>query len=425
MTGFAAADVMDLEKMDMFGDRKGSASASCSICLELVLDRGERSVAKLQCGHEFHLDCIGSAFNAKGAMQCPNCRKVEKGQWLYAHGHRSSTDFDLDGWITEDIYDLNYSELPLGYQWCPFSGYAQLASLFEDMESQPNSYHEPLSSSVFGDLSSSSGAAQLCPYPALHGFPHPMHAAPSSSSDHVPENTHFHRHSSSLGAQPSAHEMLNPRSFTSAEPPTHSWQQQPPPLSMPLASNSDHHYGPRLSRTDTNNHPQRLGSFVHPHPLPHGSVPARNGSNLVTGTMQPPPVPGEVRAHGSRSSPFPPIRSSRPRGVTLISYSASADTGGFYGFSTSSSSRSHQDSSRPFERVYGWGRDGFAPLPWIPVDGESRWWGPFNPNQAPQSGSFHQRGGSANERGSQGRSENSYHQRNPLSSRMPPPPPYM
>lgn len=44
-------------------------------------------------------------------MQCPNCRKVEKGRWLYANGHRSSSDFDFDGWVTEDIYDLGYSEL--------------------------------------------------------------------------------------------------------------------------------------------------------------------------------------------------------------------------------------------------------------------------------------------------------------------------
>lgn len=31
-------------------------------------------------------DCIGSAFNAKGLMQCPYCRKVEQGQWLHATG---------------------------------------------------------------------------------------------------------------------------------------------------------------------------------------------------------------------------------------------------------------------------------------------------------------------------------------------------
>lgn len=29
----------------------------------------------------FSSDCIGSAFNVKGAMQCPNCREVESGVW--------------------------------------------------------------------------------------------------------------------------------------------------------------------------------------------------------------------------------------------------------------------------------------------------------------------------------------------------------
>lgn len=58
------------------------------------------------------LDCIGSAFNIKGAMQCPNCRKIEKGQWLYANGCRSFPDFSMDDWThEEDLYDLSYSEM--------------------------------------------------------------------------------------------------------------------------------------------------------------------------------------------------------------------------------------------------------------------------------------------------------------------------
>lgn len=57
-------------------------------------------------------DCIGSAFNIKGAMQCPNCRKIEKGQWLYANGCRSFPDFSMDDWNhDEDLYDLSYSEM--------------------------------------------------------------------------------------------------------------------------------------------------------------------------------------------------------------------------------------------------------------------------------------------------------------------------
>lgn len=40
------------------GNEDSSSSlveVSCSICLELVVDDGSRSSAKLQCGHQFHL----------------------------------------------------------------------------------------------------------------------------------------------------------------------------------------------------------------------------------------------------------------------------------------------------------------------------------------------------------------------------------
>lgn len=59
-----------------------------------------------------YTDCIGSAFNVKGAMQCPNCRKIEKGQWLYANGSRPLPEFSMDDWAhDEDLYDLSYSEM--------------------------------------------------------------------------------------------------------------------------------------------------------------------------------------------------------------------------------------------------------------------------------------------------------------------------
>ncbi|KAL0903720.1 hypothetical protein M5K25_028117 [Dendrobium thyrsiflorum] len=382
------AECMDLEKPDLSEDRKGSVSPSCSICLEFVLDRGERSIAKLQCGHEFHLDCIGSAFNAKGAMQCPNCRKIEKGLWLYANGLHSSTDFDLDGWITENIYDLSYSELPFGFQWCPFRGFTRLTALLEEGDSQPNSYRDTSGSSTFADLSSSSTSTHACPYLALH---HAMNVAHSSASVSVSENSPFHRHPTNLGVQ-------------------------------------------SLSRNDTSNQ-QRLGSFVQAHPLLHGSIAPRNGSNLVASSMGP-PIIGEVRAHArshgqtvssssNRASPFAaPVRRPRSRGLALVSAPSSTDLGGLYGVSVSNSTtRSHQDSDRHFDRYYGWGRETFTPLPWIPLEGESQWWGPFNPNQPPQSGSFLQRGGASGDRITQNHSENGYHQRMPLPPWMPPPPP--
>lgn len=58
-------------------------------------------------------DCIGSAFNMKGAMQCPNCRNVEKGQWLFANGSpRAFPEFVMEDLIPEeDLYALTYPEM--------------------------------------------------------------------------------------------------------------------------------------------------------------------------------------------------------------------------------------------------------------------------------------------------------------------------
>ncbi|OAY80448.1 hypothetical protein ACMD2_05773 [Ananas comosus] len=421
----SGSEAMDLDKAEMSPEGKAMASA-CSICLELVLDRGDRSVAKLHCGHEFHLDCIGSAFNAKGAMQCPNCRKVEKGRWLYANGHRSSADLDFDGWMSEEIYDLSYSELPFGFQWCPF-------------------HHELMGNSTFGEHSNPSSSSHVCPYLALHGFSNSMHGT-SSSADSVPESASFHRHP--VQSNP---DMISPHIFPPTEPQNHNWHQQHSPA-FPLSGNPDQppsQYGGRLPRNESSSH-QRMGSFIHPHHLIHGPV-ARNGSNVIA-SLGPAAVIGEVRGHSrgignhiyqqsvSSSSlwnnhpPFaPPVRRMRVRGgLTPISSiagtasSSAAEIGGFYGFSVSGSvSRSHhQDGERHhMDRFYGWGgrEGGVTPLPWIPVEGESQWWGPFNPNSnsnpnpSQPGGSFAQRASNA-ERVQQSHPENIY-------PRMPPPPP--
>ena len=54
----------------------------------------------------FFSDCIGSAFNAKGSMQCPNCRHTENGQWLYANGCRQRDELILEDIINEEEYDV-------------------------------------------------------------------------------------------------------------------------------------------------------------------------------------------------------------------------------------------------------------------------------------------------------------------------------
>ena len=64
---------------------------NCAVCLEPVKGnmyaatkfkkKLERPVAVLCCGHSFHLDCIGNAFNAKQGMECPCCRETQPGEW--------------------------------------------------------------------------------------------------------------------------------------------------------------------------------------------------------------------------------------------------------------------------------------------------------------------------------------------------------
>ncbi|PKA48942.1 hypothetical protein AXF42_Ash016458 [Apostasia shenzhenica] len=45
-------------------------------------------------------------------MQCPNCRKIEKGNWLYGNGCCFFPVFNTDGWRhDEELYDFNYLEM--------------------------------------------------------------------------------------------------------------------------------------------------------------------------------------------------------------------------------------------------------------------------------------------------------------------------
>jgi hypothetical protein len=69
----------------------------------------------------------------KGAMQCPNCRNVEKGQWLYANGStRPFPEFSMEDWIPEeDLYGLSYPEMQYRVHWCPFGELSQAAASFE------------------------------------------------------------------------------------------------------------------------------------------------------------------------------------------------------------------------------------------------------------------------------------------------------
>ncbi|XP_030923681.1 uncharacterized protein LOC115950612 isoform X2 [Quercus lobata] len=105
----------------MANNASGESSSSivrCTVCLDEVSDFSERTAVKLRCSHVFHLDCIGSAFNVKGAMQCPNCREVESGVWrcFGDEGPEQTIDQETNDEVADE-FDMpaNGIQCPLGW----------------------------------------------------------------------------------------------------------------------------------------------------------------------------------------------------------------------------------------------------------------------------------------------------------------------
>ncbi|KAL5782285.1 hypothetical protein ACOSP7_007314 [Xanthoceras sorbifolium] len=94
-----------------------AADPHCSICWEEMSDTCGRTVVTLQCSHQFHLDCIGSAFNMSGIMQCPNCRQVENGEWRRFENTGPNMEQDPPEEEHQDIEMENHGE-----HWCPYHG---------------------------------------------------------------------------------------------------------------------------------------------------------------------------------------------------------------------------------------------------------------------------------------------------------------
>ncbi|KAL9235018.1 hypothetical protein vseg_009819 [Gypsophila vaccaria] len=349
---------MGLEETDVGSERKGLIS--CSICLEFVTDSGERSWAKLQCGHEFHLDCIGSAFNSKGAMQCPNCRKIEKGQWNYSTGCRSLTEFIEDSPRDEDSYDLSFAEM-FGVQWCPIPGFSRAPS-FDEGEFTPSAYHD-----LFG---------QRCPYIAYYG---PVHSSSLSSAPNASDGPNF---SNQWGGPSGPSEHQTSYAFSAMEPQYHH--------SLPFIATgnqlgaSDQPPAPFVDQrsSQANADLQRSGSFVHPFNMSPSS--SSRAGTPVTSSMVP-PYPGSaarardrvqaLQAYFQPPSTSPPLlrplplfpgaqRSNIQQTASQMSPSPSSSdqAGGFYVFPSSSSGRNFHQAENP-SQFRGWEREHLEPFP--------------------------------------------------------------
>ncbi|KAL0787396.1 hypothetical protein Bca101_003642 [Brassica carinata] len=240
----------------------GFGSVACSICLDTVAKDGDRAWANLQCGHQFHLDCIGSAFNAKGVMQCPNCRKVEKGQWLYANGCRSHPEFNVEDWVhEEEIYDIgSYPEMVKTLVTLSLPKLLEFTGAhLEAQRVFPRSIHDLLNQQAyFTEPPAAPTAGHPCPYVTYIG---PVHSSSSSSagvtgvSDSPSFTSHWNTGSSG--------EVPTPYGF----PHYHGWEYHSPPPTPPQ------HFSPSVPH---------VGSPTHPTPPPASARTSRaNGSDVI------------------------------------------------------------------------------------------------------------------------------------------------
>ena len=380
--GLGNDDKEDNNKIMDEDDDQGSNSSgpvSCSICLEVVTDNGDRSLSKLLCGHQFHLDCIGSAFNIKGAMQCPNCRKVEQGQWLYANGCRSYPEFNMDDWAhEEDLYDLSYSETPFGVHWCPFGNVTQFPLSFEEGEISSTPYPDIIEqNTVFAEHTAVSSASHSpCPYVAYLG---PVHPSSSNSGGNASEAPNFNLWNSS--SVPS--DMQNSYTFPAMDFHYQSWEHHTPPFSTASSrliaadqsSVSPGNQRPFRGASDV----QRSGPVLHPF-IVGQSYAARAGSPV--GSSMIPPYPGSnararnrVQAleayyqHPNSTTMQTPVASSTRRvsshsGPTqLAPVTTSPDqSGGLFLFPSSSSGRNFEEENDLTGRLNAWERDHISSL---------------------------------------------------------------
>eukprot|EP00252_Welwitschia_mirabilis_P007834 TRINITY_DN19554_c0_g1_i1.p1 TRINITY_DN19554_c0_g1~~TRINITY_DN19554_c0_g1_i1.p1 ORF type:complete len:442 (+),score=55.51 TRINITY_DN19554_c0_g1_i1:451-1776(+) len=361
------------------------ASISCSVCLEPVSDRGERSIAKLKCGHHFHLDCIGSAFNAKGAMQCPNCRHVEHGQWLYANGCRPYEDFTIEDFPDDDyLYNLHHPERSLGFPWCPYQGaFSQLSLSFEDVE--PPS-------------SASSSGTRVCPYLAVHGLSRmrqiPLSMSNAGSSNNMGDAGDRQQSSVSdinrYSSHPiSATEIPHPQWSSSSAFATGNNVVTVNEPTLSVVSSHDR-YG--MTRADSErvqlNHPGMPPNYVatgyysrpvsgrpltselvhsQNHIHGHGGPPVYRASSSAASSLQSTSI-GHTRWLRSHDSMVTSDRFIQP-------VMNANDQTRIQGSSSYPLNRAHEGENigwHPRNPVYGLQREGFPAVSWVPLDQDSQ-----------------------------------------------------
>ncbi|XP_050203994.1 E3 ubiquitin-protein ligase RFI2 [Mercurialis annua] len=386
-------------------DEPSSSGISCSICLDTVSDNGARSTAKLQCGHQFHLDCIGSAFNMKGAMQCPNCRKVEKGQWLYANGsNRVLPEMSMDDWIPdEDIYDhlTSFSEMQYRLQWCPYE-LGRVGPPFEEVESPSTTYYDPRGHhSVYAEQTAASSVAHS--YVAYVGQLPPN----ASRSNESIDDTNFNHHWNGLSGR---HDIISTHAFPAINFQYHTtWGRGSPPFSISSThiNNVDPASVP-LPYRSSNGEPDTRTRSTSLHPIMFGNGSGPSGGSSFVSSLVPRHPGSNARTnerihsfHRQQSSSLPGIpspiihgirRFDSPRGLPIVVPAPPQrdHSGGLVILPPNSSSQNSQEAENPMPNHYrAWEREHLPPFQQS-FDG----WGSFHhnagggPNLGNRSGSF-------------------------------------
>ncbi|OEL33671.1 hypothetical protein BAE44_0005310 [Dichanthelium oligosanthes] len=363
------------------GEEKAAAVVSCSICLDTVVaGGGERSTARLQCGHEFHLDCIGSAFNAKGIMQCPNCRKIEMGNWLYPNGSRSSQDANNDEWgYDEDLYDVAHSDMPTFVK--PIFVINEILQVHYEVgeleTSAPATFNDFTGPNFNSEHMAVSVPGTAHPGPYLAYF-QPVPPPPPSSShvaDRTMDGAAYHDHWNSLAGPSDVRQVQTVHPIDFHHNP---WAHMPHSYSQPNNNNgvAEQAVLPpgilRVAGIDSDNQRGSLPSFY------------GNGSGTPRIPSVPPMAPQFIRAHSNINDQFQQSSSlfagsQRSGGMHPLGAGGSAvpppENTSFCLFPPASSGPGIMETEDVRgNQLYAWERDRLAPYPLVSVNNEGSWW---------------------------------------------------
>ncbi|XP_073100356.1 E3 ubiquitin-protein ligase IPI1 isoform X2 [Elaeis guineensis] len=327
-------------------------------------------------------------------MQCPNCRKVENGNWLYASSSHPLPELNMGDWAhDEDLYDLSYSEMPFGFHWCPFSRLTRVLSSFEEGESSPPIAFQDLLGhhAIFTEHLATSSPAYPCPHVA---YLQPLRPSSSTSSHVSSENPidgpgYFH-HWSHI---PRPMDVQTAHALAPIDLQYHGWEHHsrsysPSNNNISGADQASASTMMRTSRLDSDGLP-RAGTLV-PFILGNGSASRTRVTSSFVPSLIPPyhRVRGIGHDHQNSQSIHGTIftgirRSGGLRGLAALGPTPHSlpDHAGFYLLpSASPSGRNLIDAENPAGNPFyaSWERERFAPYQLFPVERESGWWGSYS-----------------------------------------------